>query len=117
MKIHDCHEITFVKTPKGFPSTISIASQIWNIKYSDNLTSKENLLGVTLPQDRTIIIDSKQCEDNIRDTLTHELLHACLAVNATHNLDFESEERVVRSITVVLSSLLRDNPPWWLYKK
>jgi hypothetical protein len=43
--------------------------------------------------------------DVMRDTLLHELLHACLCVGGT-DLDHEAEERVVRAIAPLLDLTL-----------
>ncbi len=52
-------------------------------------------------------INGQQYPSAMRDTLTHELLHACLA---PMNLDEDTEERIVSVLAPTWLGVIRDNP-------
>lgn len=70
---------------------------------------KEELYGETNLPAQEIIVHPTQGPSQLRDTVLHEVLHACAAV-AGGPIPQEDEERFVRPVATVLLGVLRDNP-------
>ncbi len=56
---------------------------------------------------KTIIINQELQDDDILDTLLHELLHVIFSVLG---IDLEEEETLVHQLAAVLAAILIDNP-------
>jgi len=100
--------------PKGFPTSIRLLSQTWEVKYVTHVDKGEHLLGSCEADRRLILIDKTQSIESLRDTLVHEILHAGCRVMP---LDFDSEaaeERLVIAFTTIFLSLLRENTEFWM---
>ena len=102
-----------VDPPHGFPAEVDVLGQTWRIVYCSNLTTEHGLYGRTDPAQRLILIDTSQARTMMEDTLWHELLHAALATSACHDLDDIIEERVLRTLTPAVLSVLKKTRPWW----
>lgn len=61
------------------------------------------------PRYERITIEPDQKGNFLRDTLLHEVLHACLFA-AAGGMTTDEEERLVASLTPVLLDTLRRNP-------
>ena len=59
------------------------------------------------PDQGIIALHAGQCVSAMRDSLTHEVLHAALA---PLNLDDELEERIVSTLSPTWLGVVRDNP-------
>jgi hypothetical protein len=104
----------YIKAPRGFPKQVDILGMRWRVLYSPELLACEQRLGVTRPRETTITLDSTVGAQSMRQTLVHEVIHACFSSNEdNHGLAEEADERVVRALTMPLLSALRDNRPWW----
>lgn len=58
-----------------------------------------------------ISINVDQSTVSMKDTLLHEVLHACFfTVNLRDQVDYEAEERIVRRLSTILLQVLRSNP-------
>lgn len=72
--------------------------------------NRSSLLGETHGSDLNILLNPSQHPMVLRETVVHELLHACFAVSSlTHALSDEEEERIVAILSPWLLMLLRDN--------
>ena len=61
--------------------------------------------------DLLIIIDPEQAESQIRDTLLHEVLHACCdLIGLSCDVDHDIEEKIILRLAPILLLVLRDNP-------
>jgi hypothetical protein len=59
----------------------------------------------------TILVDPTQAETQIKDTLLHETLHACMSlIGATEDISEQIEERLVLRLAPVLLQVLGSNP-------
>lgn len=107
-------DVTFLKKPPfpGLPTSLLIAGERFDIKYSENLGKDRDCWGCEVLEARTIVLDAVGCEEHIRITLTHEILHALLGLGNAHGLNPDVEEQVVRALTPFLHSALKSNPLW-----
>ena len=81
----------------------------WLIKFVDydiQATDGIRALGLTYKDDKIIKICTKQSEQSKRETLMHELLHACVG---DFEMDEELEERLILHISPRLMDLLDNN--------
>lgn len=90
------------------PGRIKLGGQTWTV-ITRAFDGDLNLYGRTRARQALIQLDPDQSATQARDTMLHELLHACVS-NTPLNLSDEDEERVVRGITPWLLAALRDNP-------
>lgn len=59
----------------------------------------------------TILVDPVQADTQVRDTVLHEVLHACMSlIGASEDVSEQVEERLVLRLAPVLLHLLRSNP-------
>jgi Zn-dependent peptidase ImmA (M78 family) len=69
--------------------------------------------GSTSTTKKKIFIDTDQSEQNIKETLLHELLHACFLDCPAFRLDYpnsdDREEDVIRHLSPALMQTLTDN--------
>jgi hypothetical protein len=70
----------------------------------------EKRLGECDAQRLTITVDPDQAPSQLADTLVHELLHACFdLIGAGEDISNETEEKLVRRLSPVLVSMIKDN--------
>lgn len=107
--------LRFVSAPKGLPKTQKVGGQTWEIHYSPDLLHTRNLFGITVGPHRTIVVDTSVSAAEVKDTLFHEILHACLYVNDSFKVSDApvTEEVIVRSFCPVLIDWMRSNKRWW----
>lgn len=105
--------LNFVKPPKGFPSEVVLLGQRWRVAYANNLIDAHNLLGWTCGSERLIVCDANQDKQSLVDTLIHEILHVGFICSAVYDMDDDSAERVIRSFTPLVVSLLQGNEAFW----
>lgn len=74
--------------------------------------------GYTLKDEKAIYIDSKGSSQEQRETLFHELCHACFADSPVFKLDYPSaedrEEDAIRHLSPAMMQVICDNK--WLQK-
>lgn len=104
--------LEFVDPPEGFPTSVTLMCQTWNIYYCSNLISDLKHHGLTVSSERAIYLDSIQVADILADTLVHELLHAMLDMGDV-GMDIEAEERLVRVLAPKLIDWIRGNNLDW----
>lgn len=105
------------------PKTVKIGPTKWKIRTSKKAIRKlrlkldieDHLIGHTELKDLTIFIAYDIAPQVQRDTLIHELLHACFAIQGfppMKDMDEkeDQEEWVVKNLTSVLHAVIRDNP-------
>lgn len=80
----------------------------WVTEEADALSSRPNL-GRTEVGRQRMTVDATMGEDQQRDTLVHELLHACLRMIG-FDLPDRVEERTVAALAPILLDALRANP-------
>jgi hypothetical protein len=69
---------------------------------------KETVSGCVIFKDQTIYLDKKQGQDQLADTLLHEVMHACL--QPLFGMEEDAEEAFVRTLAPGLLDTLRRNP-------
>ena len=82
----------------------------WLVKFVDyEIVSDggDSALGITFLDDKIIKISNNQNQQCKRETLMHELLHACFG---DFDLDDELEEKIILHISPILMDLLDNNP-------
>lgn len=89
------------------PASVRLGPHRWTIRRGA-IDADGELYGRTLERELTILL-APTVPSQERDTLLHELLHACWAQTG---LDFEDDEqeRVVGALAPWLLGALRDNP-------
>ncbi len=103
--------------PAPLPTSIDIGPFRYTITIDEltrqraQETSRELLLGQTDHDKLEMILDAKQPDSLMRETLLHETLHLVTEING---LRFEwgdtKEEGVVRRLSPILLEVLRRNP-------
>ena len=92
------------------PTSITVLGQPFSVEFQDvkspTLASDGHDLGRTSLRHLRLLIDQDQHERQLRDTVLHETIHACLHVQ---ELGAEDEE-FVRRLAPVLLDVLRSNP-------
>lgn len=105
--------LKYTAAPKGWPKEVQIIGQRWQVLYAQNLGDARGALGVTIPHERTILLDSSQARESMVDVLWHEVLHAIINMSPHWQLDSDSEEALVRTLSPGVVSVLRAVKPWW----
>lgn len=88
--------------------------KVWHIKL-DPALEDDGELGKTLAHKCLIVINPNQSPDQLRDTLWHEIFHACAHENGLQ-ADFKddgtvvTEEMMVRRMSTSSLAFLRENP-------
>ena len=92
------------------PPTIKLGGHDWTIRHAASISdSEEFLYGRTSTRKSLIEVEASQSPQQKRDTVLHEVLHACLTHLSITLVDDE-EEKIVRGLTPWLLAALRDNP-------
>lgn len=89
------------------PAKVKIGGQDWAVrmvKFDDDLS----LYGRTKTREALIELANEQPATFLRDTMLHEILHACLSMLPNALAD-DVEEQVVRGVSPWLLAVLRDN--------
>lgn len=87
------------------PTSVRILGQLLVIQYVDSGPFDNDAFGRADVVKQTLSVRNGQGPHQERDTLLHELLHACgLAIG------HELEEHQVASVTPILLDVLRQNP-------
>lgn len=61
-------------------------------------------------QSQVIKIRAKMGDCCTIETLLHEILHGVFAICAFDEIDHEAEERIIKRVSPILCSVIRDNP-------
>jgi len=86
------------------PSTLRILGQTWAVEPTA-MDPDTRRVGHTSLSKLRMEIDDTMAPDQVRDTMLHEVIHACLfAIGAG------SREKVIRPLAPVLLDALRSNP-------
>jgi hypothetical protein len=99
------------------PKSVLVGPHRYQIKYAADAIDQRSLaegearLGECDHKALTILVDPRQAETQIQDTLLHETLHAAMSViGATEDVTDQIEERLVLRLAPVLLQLLKANP-------
>lgn len=90
------------------PTRVKVGPFTWRISQDDPADAET--MGETALRELVIRIDGSLCEDVWRETLLHELLHACHLVCGLGAETNTNAETVVTMTSPVLLDLLRSNP-------
>lgn len=90
------------------PTTFSVLGQPFTIEYVDSTIADK--LGQTITTEQHVAIRNEQGPDQERDTMLHELLHACIQVGGIRIGNSRREEMLVRTLSPVLLDCLRRSP-------
>jgi hypothetical protein len=101
--------------PKGFPDSLVIRGQVWEVCYFKGLRSSEDqkLLGECRPEEHRVFIETEQCRDVMEETLLHEAYHAYCRAFPILGVTPEQEEALADHFSAVLSDLTRFNKAWF----
>lgn len=92
----------------SMPKSVRVGPFTMRIQITDDILPDK--LGQLKETQLRILIAPDQAPVMERDTVLHEVLHACfLTVNMRDAVDFETEERVVMRLATVLLQVLRSN--------
>jgi hypothetical protein len=94
---------------------VDIVGIRWTIKEDKDVVHASGNFGETHFKSNTIYIDPDQSEQNKRDTLWHEIMHAALWVTGMemrmrNKENIPTEEELVRALSTVQLQVLRENP-------
>ena len=93
------------------PATIQVADLLFAVvPLSPNSSEASEKYGVTDLQSSTIHYAENQTDDRLRNTILHEVFHACW--NRANLKDDDREERIVTGLANVFIQVLQDNPEW-----
>ena len=100
------------------PDKVRVGPHRYRIRYDKDAIdlkatehNERRLYGLTEPVSQLIHIDPTLAASQMRDTVLHEVLHACLSlIGADEFLSPSKEERLVRALSPALLQVLRDNP-------
>jgi hypothetical protein len=88
------------------PTSFVLGPSTWTIEWV--APQDESLLGSTDQRFQIIRVDPRQHEDGVRETLLHEMLHAChLMVGLADDTNCET---FISVVSPTLLSVLRANP-------
>lgn len=96
------------------PKTVQVGPHPYRIKFDDTRCNDIECRGQTDADQLQIILNSKLPTSMVRETVLHELLHACLDVQGVNVgdkplLDDDEHERLVRGLSPILLDVLRRN--------
>lgn len=92
------------------PDTVTIRGHTWTVRCVPNLFRDKKAYGLCFgdKEDRIILIDSSQTQEDQESTLIHELLHALFSYNDLKGLVGEKvEEQIVGGLERGLYELLK----------
>jgi len=92
------------------PAQLRVGHAVFQVRSDRDVCAREQTLGSTHGDSRSIIVDEAMNPDLARQVLLHELLHAVVYVSGYRFDDDDAEERAVAALTGPLLSTLRDNP-------
>lgn len=92
------------------PDSVEVGHTTFSVTADPEGCRGHGALGVTFCDERRIILDTDMPLDTQRDSLLHEVLHACVYAACGLGLSDATEERVVKGLTGPLLSSLRRNP-------
>lgn len=104
-----------------WPTSYTILSREWAIKYVDELKDDDpedpggDLLGCSDATLCEISISKQQSEASMKDTLTHEIIHAVYSYlpGVDHDSE-EAEENFVLAATIMFFEITRNaKTSWW----
>lgn len=84
---------------------VKIGNLIYNVYYQ----SLEGDIGTCDPDSLTIRIDCSLPESRARETLLHEILHACCDFAGLNDDHTYSEEEIISRLSPILHSVLSEN--------
>lgn len=88
-------------------SVIADVTAILKISAEDN----ERKLGTCDTRMCVINVDPEQADSQLRDTVLHEVLHACFdLIGAGEDISDDTEEKLVRRLSPVLMDVINKNP-------
>ena len=100
------------------PSRVKVGPFVYKIQFMKGGLEKHEFfkkgrtktyaLGMFVGQHGLILINTEQAEEQQKETLLHELMHACAYVSSGNGID--DEESAISSISPTLWAVLRDNP-------
>lgn len=100
--------------PFNYRISVSLEELLRNNESHGDGNSKP--FGMTVHAKELITIDPSQSEGMKRDTVLHEVLHACFFCVGLHNVvGFEDEEKIIASLSPMLLYVLRNNPDFVEY--
>jgi Zn-dependent peptidase ImmA (M78 family) len=89
---------------------LKIGSNVWTIRFQPKVVDDngEELNGLTLHDEREILIDSRLTKDQRQLIIFHEVLHATLFETGLNELiSIKMEEAIVRGLSNTLCPLVR----------
>lgn len=99
------------------PDRVCVGPHRYRVRFNTDAVAAASLehgarlLGRCDTEACTIVVDPRLAGTMQRETLTHEVLHACMdVIGAGDDLGHDTEERVVRRLAPVLLDVLRRNP-------
>ncbi len=100
------------------PDTIIIGPFHWNVRY---LKSMPMRYGMEVPESLQLQIDPGLPPDQTKETLVHEILHACIFVGNRGSKPsmIETDDEYIEASAPTFMQVLRDNPELvkWLQEK
>lgn len=90
------------------PTTIRINGRQWRIVRAPLPTDH----GLTDHRTRTVTLDTALTGEDLKDTLLHELLHACLGEESGFYLSSNKEELMIRLLAPRLLGVLKQIRSW-----
>lgn len=96
------------------PPQVKINGFTWQVVLSKDVAHEGNAFGSTHHHSQTIFLDPSNTEQKQAHTFLHELTHAALFSSGLDglygdNLKDMSEEDIVRTISMLLYQVLKDN--------
>ena len=94
------------------PTTVKVGPFTYDIIYDAGILREKDpgLVGQTHHRNQQIIIRDDQVEDQIRDTLIHEIFHIIWVVAGLHERENMTQEENIAAISPNLLEVLRANP-------
>ena len=91
------------------PKQLKIGASVWTVAVVKDLSDTSgDLYGRSSPRSVSIEMSSSQDDQQMRDTLLHEVMHA-ICSNIPLFKNSQQEERVLRALAPWLLAVLREN--------
>jgi len=94
------------------PDFVTILGQKWAVALSEILDNDPDIMGLCVPESRTVFLKSSLSYECAVEVLFHEVLH-CYASVLPLPVKNKHEEALAQFFAGIMVDLVKNNDPWW----